>query len=316
MNENPFQIIIQSIPEVKSWPELSQFFDHMGNNKNPDWELPLKVCTALGGDPAAVIPGAAALACLQLSIILVDDMLDNDPRGVHTRLGHGITSNLAFAMQSAAFRLVNQTPVSDAQRNALTKCLAQMALETAQGQHLDVQNLSGEENYWRVVQAKSTPFYGACYQVGAILGGGDAEQIGRFYELGKLTGEIIQLDDDLTDAFQKPANADWYEGRNNLLVLYASTADHPQREEFLALLSQIGDAAALDAAQKILISSGAVSYCAYQMIERHRAVQQMLQNMNLPNPQPLEEILNTFSASLVEFLRLSGLAIDATILLG
>jgi geranylgeranyl diphosphate synthase, type I len=311
---NAFQAIIQTIPEVSRWPELSQFFDHMGRNKNPDWELPLKVCTALGGNPEAVIPGAAALACLQLSIILVDDMLDNDPRGVHTRLGHGLTANFAFAMQSAAFRLVDNTPTGDAQRSALTRSLAQMALETARGQHLDVQNLSGEENYWRVVEAKSTPFYGACYQIGAILGGGDEELIERFYQLGKLTGEIIQLDDDLTDAFQKPANADWYEGRNNLLVLYASTADHPQRDAFLALLPQIGDAAALEDAQKILISSGAVSYCAYQLIMRYRAAKQMLEKINLVNPQPLASILDTFAESLVKFLKLSGLEVNAIIL--
>ncbi len=231
MEENPFRAIIQSIPEIQVWPELSQLLDRMDKNKNPDWEIPLKVCEALDGNPENVMPGAAALACLQLSIILVDDMLDNDPRGLHTHLGHGVAANFALALQSAAFRLVDESPVSDAQRTALTRCLSQMALATAQGQHLDIQNLTGEENYWRVVQAKSTPFYGACYQVGAILGNGNEDVIAGFYEFGKLTGEIIQLDDDLADAFQKPANADWREGRNNLLILYASAADHPDREQ-------------------------------------------------------------------------------------
>lgn len=312
--ENPFRTAIHALPEVNEWPELYQFFDHMDENKNPDWEIPLKVCRALGGNPETVIPGAAALACMQLSIILVDDMLDNDPRGVHTRLGHGVTANYALALQASAFRLIDKTQANAAQRTALTTCLSQMALATAHGQHLDIQNLTGEENYWRVVQAKSTPFYGACYQVGAILGGGDPKTIERLQDFGKLTGEIIQLDDDLADAFQKPANADWHEGRNNLLILYASTADHAERQKFLDLLSKIDDPVALEAAQSILISSGAVSFCAYQMIERHRQAQFILQNMQLPNPRPLAEILDTFSESLLAFLQLSGMKVDIKML--
>ncbi len=83
---------------------------------------------------------------------------------------------------------------------------------------------------------------------------------------------------------------------------------------FLELLPNIDDPDALEAAQQILISSGAVSYCAYQMVERHRAAYEMLRKLPLVNPQPIEAILNAFSDSLVAFLKLSGVEVDVNIL--
>ena len=44
--------------------------------------------------------------CLQLSIMLVDDILDDDPRGFQIDKGPGWAANLALALQSAAVRLV------------------------------------------------------------------------------------------------------------------------------------------------------------------------------------------------------------------
>ena len=102
--------------------------------------------------------------------------------------------------------------------------LAQAALGTAFGQDLDVQNLRGEANYWRVVGAKSTPFYGAALQLGAVLGGASLDTGKALYDFGVSLGEMIQVFDDLMDAFQSPANPDWSEGRNNLAILYATTA--------------------------------------------------------------------------------------------
>ncbi|MCA9973729.1 MAG: polyprenyl synthetase family protein [Anaerolineales bacterium] len=314
MDKNPFQDVIQSVPVMGAWPELTQLITRFSNRHNADWQLPLKVCAALGGDETAVLPGAAALAALQLSIIFVDDMLDNDPRGEYRRRGHGVTANLAQALQAAAFQFIAQAPVSDVQRAAAVNCLAKMALDTARGQDFDVQNLPGEAGYWQIVEAKSTPFYGACYQLGAILSGADEALCARFYEFGALTGEIIQLNDDLADAFQTPANADWREGRNNLLLLYAQTAVHPERERFLHLLPRIDDPDALKAAQQILISSGAVSYCAYQLIERHREAHELLTAMHLPNSAPIRMILDAFTTSLQAFLEISDMVVTPEIL--
>ena len=65
------------------------------------WKLPVIACQAAGESPEKAIPASAALACAQLSIILVDDMLDDDPRGEYRRIGYGNASNFANAFQAA-----------------------------------------------------------------------------------------------------------------------------------------------------------------------------------------------------------------------
>jgi geranylgeranyl pyrophosphate synthase len=106
-----------------------------------------------------------------------------------------------------------------------------------------------------------------------------------------LNGEIIQIYDDLVDALQKPANPDWKQGRNNLAILYALTADYPERERFRALLPQIDNPEALQAAQRILIRGGAASYCAYHIVRRYQAALRLLASTPLTDPTPLRDLL-------------------------
>lgn len=291
---------------MREWPELATTFTKAGDAPRPDWELPLLACQSAGADRSVALPVAAAIACLQLSIILVDDILDDDPRGAHVRYGVGYVSNMALAYNNIALRLVEAAGYDVDRHVAISDTLARVGLQTAVGQHLDVQNLPGQANYWKVVTAKSTPFYGGALKVGAIAGGAPAVLASRVYKLGVLFGEIIQIEDDLTDALERPANADWKQGRNNLLLLYAQTTDHPQRQRFIDLQSSVNDPAALAEAQQILIASGAVAYSAYLLIARYQAASDLLSRMELPDPEPLTGLLDAYSESLLRLLRLAG----------
>lgn len=66
----------------------------------------------------------------------------------------------------------------------------------------------------------------------------------------ELFGELIQIRDDLFDAFQTPANPDWTLGRSSMLTLYARTAEHPDRARFVDLLPRIDDPQSLREAQQ------------------------------------------------------------------
>ena len=293
---------IATVPGLHVWQrEIDRLFPPEGDVVRLDWQLPAIGCQSLGADPAVAIPAMAALACTQISIILVDDMLDEEPDGEYQRMGAGRAANLSLALQSAAMVLVDRCPVSSAQRSAAARCLAQMCLDTAAGQELDVSNLEGEENYWRVVRAKSTPFYGAGLQLGAILGGGDPDIVQRFYELGVIFGEAIQIYDDLEDAFKSPANPDWLQGRNNLALLYGLTAEYPEQKQFKKLRLRVQDPTVLEQAQQILIRSGAVSYCAYQIFQRHQQIRLSLRQINT-NMVPLVHLLKQQIEPLVDFL--------------
>lgn len=295
--------LVLDVPGMDCWPEVDGFFPDTQDDIRLDWQLPGIACAAVGGDWTAIFPAMAALACIQVSIILVDDMLDEEPEGAHHTFGIGRTANLALALQAAGAVLIGQCAVDAPYWAAAAHALNRMALATAAGQEMDVRNLSGEENYWQVVRAKSTPFYGAGLEIGALLGGASPQMVEVLYNVGVLFGEAIQIYDDLEDAFQSPANSDWAQGRNNLVLLYGLTAEYAQKEEFLRLKSQASELAALHKAQQLLIDSGAVSYCAFQLLQRHTAAKTCLDSLALSRRDRVDHLLEMQLAPFTAFVR-------------
>jgi geranylgeranyl pyrophosphate synthase len=297
---------VSGLPEVAAWPEMAVTFERSVPQFSRKWGLPLLACQAVGGETSAAISAAAATACIQLSLLLVDDMLDEDPKGVHLQLGQATTANLAFAFQAAAFRVIEHAPVEAERRAAVSASLARMALTSAFGQNLDVQNLSSEEDYWRIVQAKTAFCFGEALYIGALLGKATSGVAEGLRDFGFLAGQILQVYDDLADALQSPASPDWKQSRNNLAILYALTADHPDRIRFRALLPQVDDPQALQTAQQILIRCGAVSYCAYHVIKRYQAARQLLDSTPLADPTPMLDLLAWQIKPLVTLLEKVG----------
>ena len=238
--------------------------------------------------------------------MLVDDMLDEDPRGEYLRSGSGPTANLALAFHGLAFRVIERAAVGVDRRAPIAASLASATLTITQGQHRDTQNPSCEEDYWKVARAKTAPFYGVSFHIGSLLGDAGAEVAAELRELGMLLGEMAQVRDDLNDAFQTPAGPDWAQGRANLPILYARTIRHPDRVRFVDLLSRVSDPQALQEAQQILIACGAVSYCVYHLVKRHQACEQLLGKLSLADSAPLAGLLERQNQPLVRLLRACG----------
>src|SRR5689334_24312322 len=85
---------------IQTWPEMQELLKQAVAQKDRNWELPVPTCEAVGGRTEQAIPGMAALGCLQISIILIDDLLDSDPRGEYHRIGAPATANLSAAFQA------------------------------------------------------------------------------------------------------------------------------------------------------------------------------------------------------------------------
>lgn len=285
---------VRAIPEVAAWPEMLELIERVGHREGLSvWDYPVAACRAVGGAAEDALPGAAAVFCSLLSIHLVDDLLDEDPRGDHIRLGVGPAANLALAFQAAGHRLLDASGADARIRCGLHATFARIGLATAFGQSLDLHDLRGEDDYWRVVEAKTPPLFGAAFRLGALLGGAPEELADQIEQWGNVLGRFIQVSDDLSDALQVPPRTDWHRRSNNLPILFAMTAQHPDRDRFVELASRYEDPESLDEAQKILLRSGAVSYCAFKMIEISREAQERLARLSLENPQPLEELLSS-----------------------
>lgn len=279
---------------TQSWPEMQEVLKRVIAKKDRHWRIPVAACQAVGGRPEQAIPAVAALACLHTSILLIDDLLDADPRGEYHRLGAPATANLAAALQAVSLEALAEGEAPLPARLAALQSMNLAALTIAGGQQLDTQNPTDEAAYWRVVEMKSAPFFGAAVHVGALLGGASVEMAEPLRCWGNRYGEMIQIHDDLNDAMAIPANPDWTLGRTSLPILFAQNVDYPEREQFLELRRQLQvtpDPEALIEAQTILLRCGAVSYSLDELFSRHRMAQGMLEAMTMPQRVGLELLL-------------------------
>jgi hypothetical protein len=138
------------------WPEMQALFHKLVAARPRHWRLPSLACQAAGGAPAQAVPVMAAHACFHISIILVDDMLDDDLRGEYNRIGAPATANLAVAFAATGARLIAASDLEPAAKSVALAEVAQMLYTTALGQNLDLQNPSTEDDYWRLVR-KAAP---------------------------------------------------------------------------------------------------------------------------------------------------------------
>lgn len=302
---------LTSLPLIQAWPELLDLLRRAAAKHDQNWQLPLFGCLAVGGTVEQAVAAIAAIACLQISIILVDDLLDEDPRGEYHRIGKAAAANLAIAFQALGIQAITNCQANESIKLRALQCLSQMAYTTALGQHLDVQNPADEDAYWRIVETKSAPFFGAALYLGALMAEAEA-QVGQTIEkFGRIYGVMTQIFDDLHDTLAVPANSDWTLGRSPLPILFALEVNHPDQVRFKALRKDISAPGALAEAQHILIRCCAVSYCVDQLLEQQQVAQQLLAILPAPVQKeltalldeqilPVQELLATLEAPLPE----------------
>jgi competence protein ComQ len=297
---------ISSLHPINAWPQALEFVGRAVDGESCVWEYPVAACRAVGGTEQAALPAAAAVLCSVASIRLVDDILDEDPRGDYRVIGTGPAANLALAFQAAGHLLLDGSEIPPETRLALQTSFAEMSLATCFGQALDVRAIRSEEEYWRMVEGKTPPLFGEALRMGALLGGAQTPLADGLSRLGRILGRYIQVSDDVTDALETPARADWKRRGNNLPMLYAMTAPHPAREEFLHLSAAVEDAEALAEAQKILVRSGAVSYCTMKLIDFSREIQELFTRLPLQNPEPMARLIDLHQKPLHRLLESVG----------
>ena len=286
------QELLLDAPEVRAWPLVGELVRReVRQHAKPCWDYAFHAAEAVGGVASRAVPSAAAVFCMLHSIHLVDDLLDEDPAGLQHRVGVGTAANLAVAFQGLAGYALESAEWSPEVAGLAQASLGRCALATAFGQNLDVQDVDGEDGYWRVVRSKTPPLFGCALLLGALAGGASPERARRIQELGLHLGDIVQINDDLRDAMERPAAPDWGRRWTNLPILYARLAEHPERDRFEMVADTVfDDPAALEQAQYILVRSGAVSYCAYRVIEAYKKGRHEIASLDLPEPAALDEL--------------------------
>jgi geranylgeranyl pyrophosphate synthase len=297
---------ISNLPVLKAWPELKTLLDRAAAKEPRDWRLPLLACQAVGGAPEQAIPASASVACALIGILLVDDMLDDDPRGEFHQIGQAQAANIASAFLGAASQAILQSEAPSSVKLLALESVNQMIVTVALGQYLDDQNPADEAAYWRVVQSKSAPFFRTALELGALLGGAEGEIVAQIAEIGFLYGEMIQIHDDVNDCMTEPANPDWIQRRSPLPILFAQSVPHPDRDRFRVLRPHVSNLEALREAQEILIRSGAISYCIDHLLRRYQQASTILKGADVVVQDRLEAVLGELVAPVWQLLQATG----------
>ena len=292
-------------PSMRAWPQAQEILTAAAKAHLMLWQFPLMACRAVSGAEELAMSAAAAVACAHASIHLIDDVLDDDPRGEQQRYGAGYVANLASALQAVGVEALEGCPTSAESCLAACASLNRALAATALGQAWDSQNPSDEAAYWQTTEMKGSPLFATAFEMGALLGGAAAETASALAHLGALYGVLIQISDDLSDSLETPANTDWLQNRWPLPILFARVVDHPDRERFLALRSPSMNLAELEEAQEILVRCGAVSYCVDQLVTRHAEAQRFLAHIPLARRDEIEQLLAEMIHPTLELLHLS-----------
>jgi octaprenyl-diphosphate synthase len=146
---------------------------------------------------------ATAIELLHTESIIHDDIIDeeNQRRGkasFHVKYGYnssiltadfvlGVILNISSKLKDP--RIINE--LSD----AATKMTEGEMMEIKLGKEMDIT----ENDYIKVLEYKTASLFEASAKIGAIVGGGDEEQVHTMTSFGNLLGIAYQIHDDLID---------------------------------------------------------------------------------------------------------------------
>jgi len=192
----------------------------------------MKSCELVGGDPESAVPFAAAMEVLHNFTLIHDDIMDNDSlrRGaptVHALWGEA----MAIASGDLLFAKVYQAMVEPAVRGTLpfdkvvdcVKRVTEATIDICEGQALDLSYPNAREvateDYIFMVGGKTSALFRACAEVGAIMGGGNPDEVARLGAFAWNAGIAFQIVDDVLgvtseeETLGKPVWSDLREGK-------------------------------------------------------------------------------------------------------
>lgn len=188
---------------------------------------------------------AAAIEVLHLATLVHDDVIDDADlrRGEETlQRKYGKKTAVICGDYLLCAALILTASISDKEKY-LKIALPDYAGKICSGeleQHINNYNLNlSVYNYLKIISGKTAALFEASFYAGAILGGYDKKECGRYRQLGFYIGMIFQLTDDCMDFEStkeislKPVQSDYEQGVITLPLIHTlkNLADFRQKAE-------------------------------------------------------------------------------------
>ncbi|HML04403.1 MAG TPA: polyprenyl synthetase family protein, partial [Methanobacterium sp.] len=155
-----------------------------------------------------------------------------------------------------------------------------------EGQALDI-SFEGkldvkEEEYMTMIYKKTAALIAAATKAGAIIGGGNDEQVEALSEYGRLIGLAFQIQDDYLDVVSdtedigKPVGSDIVEGKMTLMVVHALANASKEDKERLISILEANDESLVDDAIAIFNKYGSIEYTRNIALQNVKTAKELL----------------------------------------
>ena len=244
-------------------------------------------------DVDPIINNALALETYHNFTLLHDDLMDKSDmrRGnptVHKKWNDNTAILSGDTMLIMAYELFNKGMKNDAAWTAFIEA----TLGVCEGQQYDIdfetRNDVTEAEYMEMIRMKTSLLLGYALKIGAMLGGGDQEDVDNLYKFGEKMGLAYQLQDDLLDVygdptkFQKKLGGDIVDNKKTFMLINAyQRANQEQKAE----LDRWMNTQEFDSAEKI----EAVTHI-YNILGIDKLAQQKIEELFALSLQSLDKV--------------------------
>jgi len=285
-------ILSKTGSDVQMIPEVAQhLIDSGGKRLRP--MLTLAAARMCGYEGSHHITLSASVEFMHTATLLHDDVVDESDMRRGKQAARMVWGNQASVLVGdfllgQAFRMMvdaGSMEALDVLSTASTVIAEGEVMQLAAAQTME----TTEDDYLAVIRGKTAALFSAACEVGPILA--DAEKPARdaFRSYGMNLGLAFQLVDDALDysgskeSLGKNTGDDFFEGKITLPVLLAFRRGSDEERRFWreAMEGDIADEAALDRAQELLKSHGAIA----DTVARARHYGEMAKDALAPFPE-------------------------------
>jgi len=251
-------------------------------------------CNSVGGRNEDAFKTAASMELIHTFSLIHDDIMDKDEmrRGkpsVHKLWGEPMAILAGDTLFSKAFDTVLQTDVTHIDADKVVdalKTVVDSCIKICEGQALDI-TFEGkldvnEEEYMTMIYKKTAALISAATKAGAILGGGNEEQINALSEYGRLIGLAFQIQDDYLDVVSdeedigKPVGSDILEGKMTLMVVHTLANASNEDKKALKSILKANDEDLVDDAISLFKKYNSIEYTRKIALDNVKTAKELL----------------------------------------
>lgn len=277
-------------PENSTLSSMSEYHLSTGG-KRLRAILPIAIAEIYGKDPEWMLPFASACELLHNATLVHDDLQDGDTtrRGADTvwvKFGLAQAINVGDALLYYAIGALNEMKVEPEKIVGLLDMFVRATIQVIDGQEREfllTENAPSMENYFRMVEGKTSGLFAIPFCGSLILCDVVPELVSKVREASQHLGVIFQIQDDVLDIFadkgRERKGSDIAEGKRSVLatftLLNANQGDRSFVEDVLNKEREQVSDSDIEKVSKIFGTSGALDFSLkeiYQRVEKIRVL--------------------------------------------